>query len=132
MKCRAEGRIFLSEKRKKYESSYRRTYHTFGTGGWDGGETNSCNGLYIFSEETLAGGHSFTMTAEKEALLVLVPVIGALKVREQNQESENVIFSGSVYAKIVEQRSLLSFTNPYEDDLIHFIQIWIKSMGSHP
>lgn len=80
--------------------------------------------LYRLSDDTLAAGASLEQAAEDNAYLILIPVTGALSVIIN--ESETIIGAGEIAVFGINKSNNFKITNPYEDGLINYLQVWLR------
>lgn len=120
-----KAKIFLAEERGLNQLDWFRSYNTFNFGKYFSEHKKAFGDLYVLNDDTLAAGKSLWMTVEDPTDILLIPIVGALEFKTDDISSE-IIEAGQALAYPANKNSTIVFTNPYENDLINFLQIWIK------
>ena len=120
-----KAKIFLADERGVNKLDWFRSYNTFNFGKYFSEHKKAFGDLYVLNDDTLAAGKSLWMTAEDPTDILLIPIVGALEFKTDDISSE-VIEAGQALAYPANKNSTIVFNNPYENDLINFLQIWIK------
>lgn len=120
----SKGKIFLSEERGLNELSWFRSYNTFNFGQYYNEHKTPFGALYVFNEDTLAGGRSITMQVAEDSDIILIPVVGAVSC------DGNLVEAGQTQFLSKAAGTSFSITNPYETELVKFLQLWIKVPGT--
>jgi redox-sensitive bicupin YhaK (pirin superfamily) len=120
----SKGKMFLSAERGLNELSWFRSYNTFNFGRYYNEHKMPFGALYVLNEDTLAGGRSITMEVEDDSDIILIPVVGAVVCDDQLVEAGQTQFLSMAAG------SSFSVTNPYETELVKFLQLWIKVPGT--
>lgn len=121
-----QAKIFLAEERGVTETEWFRSYNTFNFGNYQNEHKQPVEKLYVCNDDTLAGGKSFSLKAETTTQLILLPVVGALEFVKNNEEAI-LINSGEILSITLNSGDEFKITNPYESDLINFLQFWIEA-----
>ncbi|NII28495.1 pirin [Pseudoflavitalea sp. X16] len=121
----SKGKIFLSDERGHHELDWFRSYHTFNFGQYQHEHKGAMGPLYVLNDETLAGGKSVTLMAEEDSDILLVPVVGALSVKDGIGNS-CLVDAGQCYLATAPAGTAIELSNPYEEELINFLQVWFK------
>ncbi|SFD09026.1 hypothetical protein SAMN05518672_101416 [Chitinophaga sp. CF118] len=120
----SKGKIFLAAERGLNELSWFRSYNTFNFGRYYNEHKMPFGALYVLNEDTLAGGRSIMMQVEEDSDIILIPVVGAVACEDQ------IVEAGQTQFLSMKAGTSFSITNPYETELIKFLQIWIKVPGT--
>lgn len=119
-------KIYLSEQRGIAESDWFRTYSTFNFGNYYSEHRFPFGDLYVLNDDSLAGGQSLKMHVEQSSYLILLPIVGALSYHD-NLGNENLVNAGNIQIILTGEDYHIELANPYEAELINFLQIWIKA-----
>jgi quercetin 2,3-dioxygenase len=120
----SKGKIFLSAERGLNELSWFRSYNTFNFGRYYNEHKMPFGALYVVNEDTLAGGRSITMQVEDDSDIILIPIVGAVECDDHFVEAGQTQFLG------MPAGTSFTITNPYETELVKFLQVWIKVSGT--
>jgi len=109
----SKAKIFPAAERGLNESSCFRSYNSFN-------HKTPFGTLYVLNEDTLAGKHSVTMQVEHDSDIILIPVVGAIACEEI------LVQAGQTQLLSLSGNTSFTITNPYETELVKFLQLWIK------
>ena len=123
-----KGKIFLAEERGHHERDWFRSYNTFNFGQYQQEHKTPFGPLYILNDDTLAGGKGITMATEADSLLLLIPVVGAITYSD-NYGQTNTIEAGECPLYATPKDTLVQIGNPYQNELVNFLQIWFYTTG---
>ncbi|MFT3826740.1 MAG: hypothetical protein QM731_22650 [Chitinophagaceae bacterium] len=118
-----KGKIYLGEERGHDELDWFRSLHTFNFGQYNNEHKTPVGPLYILNEDTLAGKRSLTILAEEDSEMLLIPVVGAVTWQTSNGHSGEVEAGESVQLAIP-LGTTINISNPYEEELVNFLQLW--------
>ncbi|MGI4874849.1 MAG: hypothetical protein ACRYFX_27150 [Janthinobacterium lividum] len=126
MMLQTPGKIYLADQRGRLETSDLRRLSTFNFGDYADEHRQPLGRLYGFNEETLAGGCSTELRATQASYVLLLPITGDVAFRLASGPS------GTVQVEELQGLALaagdsLQLTNPYEDELISFLHIWLQA-----
>lgn len=121
-----KGKIFLADERGCNEMEWFRSYYTFNFGKYYNEHKHSFAGLYALNDDTLAGGSSLTMTIEEDTIVMLLPVVGALTFKH-GVGNEGIVNAGQLQVLHLKKDDTITLSNPYEDALVNFVQLWVKA-----
>ena len=124
-----QAKIFLSEERGVTQTTWFRSYNTFNFGSYQSEHKTAVEKLYVCNDDTLAGSKSFTMVVEESTIIILLPVAGAVEYKN-NSGQTTLINSGQLFAVSLQKGETFSLTNPYDEDLVNFLQFWFKAGGT--
>jgi redox-sensitive bicupin YhaK (pirin superfamily) len=121
----SKGKIFLADERGLNQLDWFRSYNTFNFGKYYNEHKTPFGALYVLNEDTLAPGRSITMEVEEDSDIILIPVVGAVTWRDSAGNTALRGAGQSLYYSAPKGTSI-TISNPYEDALVNFLQIWIK------
>ena len=116
------AKIYLSGNRGIHELPWFRSYHMFNFGSYQDEHRDAPGDLYVFNEDTLAAGRKFSLIAEENSRVVLIPLVGAIACNNE------LPIAGESLVVDAMAGETLCISNPYEndDELVNFIQLWFK------
>jgi len=120
-----QAKIFLSEERGVAQLDWFRSYNTFSFGNYQNKYKTPVNRLYVLNDDTLAGGKSINMQLEEDVMLILLPVVGMIDYRDSTGNSCSTE-AGCLQMIMLPAGSSFTVSNPYEEELVNFLQCWIK------
>lgn len=119
------AKIFLSEQRGCNELDWFRSYNTFNFGNYFSPDKMPFGDLYLLNDDTLAGGKALGMQVEEPSVVLLIPVVGAVQYKDDYGNNAFVEAGTAVVARIGGGKKL-ELANPYDNELVNFIQIWFR------
>jgi quercetin 2,3-dioxygenase len=120
------GKIFLSDQRGLTQTPQHCRYSTFNCGDFNQEHRTPFGSLYGLHEEWLTGQHGLDLPVAQASYLLLLPVTGALECGDPDGNITTVEVEEVLVCELPAHSSA-TIRNPYESDVIHFIQIWIKA-----
>lgn len=120
------AKIFLADERGLNQTDWFQSCTTFNFGHYFNKHKTPFGGIYVFNDDTLGGGRSMQMRIEEDSYVVLLPLIGAIEYSNLKGE-ENLIAAGQIQLLAFEKGSTIRIGNPFKDNAVNFIQIWIKA-----
>jgi len=124
-----KGKIFLAEERGHQEIDWFRSYNTFNFGQYKQAHKTPFGPLYVLNDDTLAGGKSISMTVEADSVIVLMPVVGTIAYADSCGHS-NYISAGECQLYSTPKDTIIQISNPYQEELVNFLQIWLHAAGT--
>jgi quercetin 2,3-dioxygenase len=121
-----KAKIFLSDERGCSEADWFRRYSTFNFGNYFNEHKYPFQNLFVLNDETIAGGHSINFVVEECSHILLLPVVGSV-LCNVNQSIESIVHPGQLNLLEVNKTDVVELSNCYKDELINFIQVWIKT-----
>ena len=121
----SKGKIFLSDERGHQELDWFRSYHTFNFGKYQHDYKAAIGPLYVLNDETLAGGRSLVLTVEEDTDILLVPVVGALSLKD-SAGNTCLVEAGQCCLETAWAGTTIELINPYQEDLVNFLQVWFR------
>lgn len=119
------AKIFLAEDRGLNETPWFRSFNTFNFGQYQREHKQPFGRMYVLNDDALDGGRSMTMQIEEPSSIILLPVIGALRFKTSAGHA-GTLAAGQVQLLVLSGGDQLELINPFEEDLINFLQIWIR------
>ncbi len=121
-----QAKIFLADERGVTETEWFRSYNTFNFGSYQNENKAPVEKLYVCNDDTLAGGKIFILTVEEDTQLIILPVVGAVNFAK-DESAAFTVNSGEVFCTFLKQGEKFELTNPYPNELVNFLQLWIKA-----
>ena len=119
------AKIFLSEQRGCNELDWFRSCNTFNFGNYFSPDKMPFGELYLLNDDTLAGRKALGMQVEESSVILLIPVVGAVLYKDDYGNDAFVEAGTAVVARIGGGKQL-ELANPYENELVNFVQIWFR------
>jgi len=85
--------------------------------------------LIAVDDETLAMGKRKFYEMEEDTLVILMPLVGLLEVEESNVSGRQLLIPEEIKVLSLKKGQSFCLANPYEKDLVNFLQIRIKGTG---
>lgn len=126
MITQTEGQIYLSSQRGCSQLSWFRSFHTFNFGLYQDQNREPFGNLQVFNDDTLAAGKSFKMQLEANTEVILLPIVGAVEYKNSLGET-GILEAGLMQIFSATKGMEYEITNPYETELINFIQIFLTN-----
>lgn len=126
MQNQPKAKIFLAEERGYYETDWYRTYSSFNFDKYENRHKQPFARLYVLNDETLAGGRSVKHTIEENSIVLLIPIVGAIIYKDKNRR-QAIVNAGKLQILNAYKGDIIELINPYENELVNFLQVWIKS-----
>src|SRR5438874_2007506 len=122
----SKGKIFLTQERGHNEMEWYRSYNTFNFGSYQNEHKVPFGALYVLNDDTLAGGKRISMQVEDDSDIILIPVVGAIEYRDGYGNS-GILEAGQSQILDIRKGGYFEIENPYETELVNFLQLWIKT-----
>lgn len=120
----SKGKIFLADERGLNETEWFRSQNTFNFGKYFNENKKPFGDLYLLNDDMLAGGGSLSMLVEKDSYVILLPLAGAINCKSENT-SKALVAAGQVFVRFVNAGEKIEMTNPFKNDAVNFLQVWI-------
>jgi len=124
-----KAKIFLANERGRIETSLFRSLHTFCFGNYQLASKAAFGPLYLLNDDSLAGGQTISHTVEEDSDLLLIPLVGTIQYRD-SLENDLLISPGESSLFSLPRYATLEITNPHQEGLINYLQLWIRKPGS--
>ncbi|MBE7170916.1 MAG: pirin [Williamsia sp.] len=121
----SQGKMFLAAERGHTETDWFRSYNTFNFGNYRHEHKAPFGPLYVLNDDTLAGGKKMTLQVEEDAVIILLPTVGAI-IFIDSQGYESIVEAGQAQVYAAQKNTSILIGNPYDDALINFLQIWVR------
>jgi len=121
-----KAKIFLADDRGLNKTPWFRSWNTFNFGQYQQEHKHPFGNMYVLNDDTLDGGRSLSMLIEEKTHVILLPVVGAVAYKDSTG-NENLIAAGQVQLLTLNKGASFEVTNPFKDELVNFLQIWIKA-----
>lgn len=131
MILQAKAKIFLQEERGVTETDWFRTLNTFNAGKYISEHKAAFGDLYLWNEETLAGTRSLVMHTDISSWIIFIPLVGEIDYKDIHSRNSTVR-AGQVQVHWVPANTTFQVTNTYENEMVNFLQVWLRSDGNHP
>jgi quercetin 2,3-dioxygenase len=113
------------------QSEWFRSQHTFNFGKYFNEHKQPFGDLYVVNDEVLDAGRSIIMCIEEYSYVILLPVMGAIAFKDSSG-NDNFIAAGQMQLLTVDKGEKIEITNPFNEGLVNFLQVWIKAYGVKP
>lgn len=123
-----EATIFLADQRGRSEVDWFRSFHTFNFGEYRVEHRQPFGTLRVFNDDTLASQKSLSLQVEENMDVILLPLVGAIEYEDSLGEA-GILEAGQVQILNAPEGFTYKITNPYSDELINFLQIWVKNQS---
>jgi quercetin 2,3-dioxygenase len=123
MLSKTQARIYLANQRGCSQEDWFRSFHFFNAGKYSHESRTPFGNLKTFNDTTLKGEHTLVRYTKEDIVIMLLPVVGALNVRIGTGEYIPTDV-GETFTAAVPKDSIIEIVNPYEDELINFLEIW--------
>jgi redox-sensitive bicupin YhaK (pirin superfamily) len=125
MTLQSEATIFLADQRGCSQTDWFRSFHTFNFGAYQAENREPFGTLRVFNDDTLAAEKSLKMQLDENTDVILLPLVGAIEYRNSLGET-GFIEAGQVQVFSAAKGMEYEVMNPYSDELVNFLQIWIS------
>ncbi|SEJ19805.1 hypothetical protein SAMN04487995_3722 [Dyadobacter koreensis] len=126
MITQTKGQIYLAAQRGISQLSWFRSFHTFNFGSYQDEFRVPFGNLQVLNDDTLAAGKSCIMKLEQNTEVILIPVVGAVEFHNSLGEP-GILEAGQLQIFSAENSMNYEITNPYDKELVSFIQLWLKN-----
>lgn len=123
MLSKTKATIYLADQRGCSQEDWFRSFHIFNAGKYFQESRRPFGNLKTFNDTTLKGEHTLVRYTKEDTVIMLLPVVGALNVRIGTEEYI-LTDVGETFTAAVPKDSIVEIVNPYEDELINFLEIW--------
>ena len=128
MDTQTQAQIYLSEQRGLSQIDYFRSFHSFNFGHYFDENRKPFGSLQVLNDDTLQAGRSIRMQLEENTDVVIIPIVGGLEY--QSSVGNGFLEAGQVQTLSLTSGMSYEISNPYETELINFIQIWLTNTSS--
>ncbi|MBJ6143812.1 hypothetical protein [Hymenobacter sp. BT559] len=126
MITQAPGKIYLADQRGVVESPQFRRQSTLSFGDYQQEHKAPIGRLYGLNEETLAGGHEVEVPVAQDSYVVVLPITGTVAY-STGGGAHGTAEVGTVLIISAPAGTLLLLRNPYANELISFLHLWVRA-----
>ncbi len=126
MNQQPKAKIFLADERGCDEKDWYRSYSTFNFGKYYNEHKQAFDRLYVLNDDTLEGGRRLNMNIKESAVMLLLPIVGAVSYKD-SFKNEKTVHAGRLHVSYLPAGAAIEVSNPYTNELINFLQIRIKA-----
>lgn len=119
-----EAQIYLANQRGLTELDWLRSWQVFNFGPYQVEGRQPFGNLRVFNDDTLQAGARLRMQAEGNTRVLILPLVGGIEYTD-GMGSHTFIAAGQALEVITPDSLSYEITNPYEEERINFLQIWI-------
>ena len=127
-----EAKIFLSDQRGCTQTDTFRSFHTFNFGSFFNENKKPFGTLQAFNEDTLTADATIAQTIEAQTTVVLIPIFGAIEVKNGFNTEGVYITSGEAYFFKTVNEEAITISNPYDSDMVNYIQMRLQNDEYQP
>ncbi|MDQ4140772.1 MAG: hypothetical protein M3142_09630 [Bacteroidota bacterium] len=120
------GKIYLAEQRGIAETAKSIRFSTFNFNDFYQEHKQPIGSLYLVNEEILAGSQSLITKVEQDSHIVIIPLAGAVQIY-LSEDNFKMVDVGEVLVITAPANQFLCLANPYDHDIIHFLQFALKT-----
>ncbi|QHV98609.1 pirin family protein [Spirosoma endbachense] len=130
MDTQTEAQIYLSDQRGFSQLDSFRSYHSFNFGHYFQESRKPFGALQLLNDDTLKAGKSIRMIAETHTTALIIPIVGGLEYKSES--GDGFLEAGEVQIFSLAAGMDYELINPYETELINFIQVWLDDDSIPP
>lgn len=120
-----QAQIYLADQRGCSQTDIFRSFHTLNFGNYVAEGREVFGNLQAFNDDTLSAKHSLKIQLSESSIVIIIPVIGGL---EYNNTLQNGFLEAGKGLMLSTQKGMeYEIINPYENEYINFVQIWLKN-----
>ncbi|GAB3790014.1 hypothetical protein GCM10028818_59490 [Spirosoma horti] len=129
MTTQIQAQLYLADQRGRSQTAYATSYHTFNFGRYVNEFRKPFGSLSALNDNTLAAGYSLNRHVDQRTHVVLIPVVGGLEF--DSSVGQGFVQTGQAQVFSLDTGMTLMVRNPYETEVINFIEIWLAHPTSH-
>ncbi|UYZ62796.1 pirin family protein [Hymenobacter weizhouensis] len=118
------GKLFLADQRGTAADAHFRRFSTFHFGEYRAVHKEPFGRLLAVNEETLAAGRRVSLAVPEAAHVLVLPLTGAVQASLEPGKAGRVEVE-ELGVLTAPAGSTVHFTNPYPDEVIHFLHLWV-------
>ena len=126
----SKAKFFPANERGLSQSDTFRSSYSFNFQNYQQAHKVPFGDLLALNDDVLAAQQSLQFVAGTDMFLVLIPLIGAV-VFHDGYGNENYLASGHVQVFNVAKDTTFALLNPYHDEAVNFLQLWIRNDAVH-
>ena len=128
MDTQTQAQLYLSDQRGCSQVDYFRSFHGFNFGNYAEESRQPFGPLQLLNDNTLQAGCSISMQVEKNTNVIILPLVGGLDYT--SPVGTGVLEAGQAQILSLSAAMEYEITNPYETELINFLEIWLTDQSS--
>lgn len=119
------AKMFLADERGVNKTEWFESRNTFNFGAYQHEHKQPVGDIHVLNDDILEGGRSYSMQVENEYTVYILPVSGAVKfsIRSGN---ETLAVAGQVGVLSLKRGDIFTVSNPFSDQWVNLLQVWIK------
>ncbi|QMW05279.1 pirin family protein [Spirosoma foliorum] len=128
MDNQTQAQLYLADQRGCSQIEYFRSFHGFNFGSYVSEHRTPFGALKLLNDDTLKAGSTISMQVEENTTVMLLPVAGGLEFKSSLEAG--FLEAGQVQILSLAAGMSYEVSNPYETELINFIQIWLTDQSN--
>ncbi len=116
----SQATILLAEKRICFQTAFFRSYLT----SININSETKYDSIIKFLDNTLSPQKSNILTFEEKFCVIFLPLVGAVEIISIDEI--RMLNSGEIAYFFVREKEEIIIQNPYENDFVNYLEIWIK------
>ena len=125
MDTQLQAQLYLADQRGCSQLDYFRSYHSFSFGQYVDEHKMPFGALQVVNDDTLIAGNRIKMQVEENTDVVIFPIVGGLEYK--SSLGNGFLEAGQVLTFSLGSGMNYEIINPYETELINFLQIWLTN-----
>lgn len=117
----AAAKIFLADERGVYETPVLQSRRTFCFEDYVNEHKQAPGNLYVLNDNMLAPDAAATFTGKEDNYIVLLPVAGAITVKE------TTVAAGQVWIAATKKEGTVTIHNAFANETINYLQLCFKN-----
>jgi len=126
MTKQCKAKIFLAEDRGLNETLWLHRYSTFNFENYFNEDKSPPGDAYVLNDDTIDGGRSLHVAVKEKSYVVLLPAVGVISYSDRSGYS-SLVAAGQALIVLHEAESEFQITNPFREELVNYLQIWIRA-----
>lgn len=119
-----EAQIYLANQRGLTELDWLRSWQVFNFGPYQVEDRQPFGDLRVFNDDTLQAGARLRIQAEENTRVLILPLVGGIEYTDE-RGGHAFVAAGQTLEVTTPNSLSYEIINPYEEELINFLQIWI-------
>ncbi|PQA58434.1 pirin family protein [Siphonobacter curvatus] len=119
-----EAQIYLANQRGLTELDWLRSWQVFNFGWYQVEGRQPFGNLQVLNDDTLQAGTRLRMQAEENTRVLILPLVGGIEYTDE-MGGHAFVAAGQTLEVATPNSLSYEIANPYEEELINFLQIWI-------
>ncbi|GAB4017652.1 hypothetical protein GCM10028808_49670 [Spirosoma migulaei] len=128
MDTQTQAQLYLSDQRGCSQVDYFRSFHGFNFGTYLEESRTPFGALHLLNDNTLKAGYRIGMQVEQNTNVILLPLVGGLEYN--SPVGTGFLEAGQAQTLSLSAAMKYEISNPYETELINFLEIWLTNQSS--